>query len=154
MARDEGAGGIPVKTDAIHATVRGVIGAMAMTGMRQLTYDLGLMRTTPPEMIAKHARGLKKIPKRRRTAVVVLLHWAVGAQGGFMYGLLPESVRRTRWSGPAFGIAIWAGFDAAIGPLLDVKKGDWPNARERATLIADHVLYGFVLSETRAQPRE
>ena len=143
-----------MKTDALHAAMRGVIGAMAMTGARQITADLGLVRATPPEMVAKHARALRKVPKRRRTAVVVLSHWAIGAQGGFMYGLLPESVRRARWSGPVFGLAIWAGFDAAIGPLLDVKKGDWPNARERATLIADHVLYGFVLSETRAQPSE
>ena len=143
-----------MKTDAVHGAVRGVIGAVAMTGMRQLTADLGLVRSTPPEMIARHARALRKVPKTRRQAAVVLIHWTVGAQGGAMYGLLPESVRRTRWAGPVWGLVIWAMFDAAVGPLLDVKKGDWPNARERATLIADHVLYGFVLSETRAQPRE
>jgi hypothetical protein len=127
---------------------RGVLGAMAMTGVRQLTADLGLVRSTPPEMLAKHARGLRRIPKTRRTAVVVLLHWTVGASGGIGYALLPESVRRARWSGPVWGVAIWAVFDAAIGPLLGVKKGDWPNARERAALIGDHVLYGLVLSET------
>jgi hypothetical protein len=143
-----------MKTDAIHGAVRGVIGAMAMTGVRQMSADVGLMRATPPEMVAKHARALRRVPKRRRTAMVVLLHWAIGAQGGIAYGLLPESVRRARWSGPVWGLVIWAGFDAAIGPLLDVKKGDWPNARERTALIADHVLYGFVLSETRAKPSE
>jgi hypothetical protein len=145
-----------VKTDAMHGALRGVIGAMAMTGVRQITADLGLVRTTPPEVVAKHARRglLRKVPRKLRTAVVVLLHWSIGAQGGWMYGLLPESVRRTRWSGPLWGLAIWVGFDAAIGPLLGVKKGDWPNAGERAALIADHVLYGFVLSETRAQPSE
>jgi hypothetical protein len=143
-----------MKTDALHGAVRGVIGAMSMTGTRQITADLGLVRATPPEMIAKHARGLRRVPKARRQAAVVLLHWGVGAQGGAMYGLLPESVRRTRWSGPVWGLVIWAAFDALVGPLLGVKKGDWPNARERAALVGDHVLYGFVLSETRAKPRE
>jgi hypothetical protein len=145
-----------VKTDAIHAAVRGVIGSMAMSGLRQLFADVGVMRATPPEMIVKHAHAklLRKVPRKQRTTAVVLLHWATGAQGGWMYGLLPESLRRRSWSGPIWGILIWVGFDAAIGPLLGVKKGDWPNPRERAALMADHVLYGFVLSETRARPRE
>jgi hypothetical protein len=136
-----------MKTDVLHGAVRGVVGAMSMTGARHLTADLGLVRATPPEMIAKHSRGLRRIPKSRRQAVVVALHWSVGAQGGAIYGLLPQSLRRTRWAGPLWGVVIFAVFDAALRPLLGIKKGDWPNARERAALMADHLLYGLVLSE-------
>jgi hypothetical protein len=145
-----------MKTDALHATLRGTIGAMAMSGMREFTYYLGLVDETPPQRLARlSARGLmKKVPRKRRPAAIEALHWSVGALGGLIYGLVPQSLRKTPLSGPVYGVLIWVGFDTAIGPLLGAKRGDWPKHRERAALIADHLLYGYVLSETRSQPRE
>jgi hypothetical protein len=42
-----------------HASLRGAIAAMAMTGMRAFTVDLGIVEQTPPQAIFKQrARGL------------------------------------------------------------------------------------------------
>ena len=46
------------------------------------------------------------------------------------------------------------GFDAVVAPALGLTTRDWPKGRERAVFIADHVLFGLVLSELRARPRE
>ncbi|HEX2411015.1 MAG TPA: hypothetical protein VHJ39_07605 [Solirubrobacteraceae bacterium] len=139
----------------IHAMFRGVVGAMAMTGVRVLAAHAGLVREDPPSRLArKGTRGLlRKVPRRRRQTVVELIHWAVGAQGGAVYGMLPEEIRRRPWSGPVYGVLIWVGVDTVIGPLLGLER-NWPKGRERAVFIADHVLYGLVLSELRARPRE
>jgi len=63
-----------------HGSLRGAIAAAAMTGMRVLTVELGLVGETPPRAIARQrARGLmKRVPRRRRRAALELSHWAYG----------------------------------------------------------------------------
>jgi hypothetical protein len=137
--------------------MRGAIGAMAMTGMRTFTADLGLIRETPPQSIAKKRRPtglLSYVPKSRRRAFVELLHWSVGVTGGAIFGALPDELRRARWFGPVYGIGILLSYDFGIAPLLGLKQAKNPKPVEQATLIADHLLYGFVLSELRGQPRD
>jgi hypothetical protein len=140
----------------IHAAFRGVVAAMAMTGMRTFAQHLGLIREDPPARLArKQARGmLRSVPRRRRGAVVELIHWAVGAVFGAIFGLLPESLRMKAWAGPLFGLAVWLGFDTAVAPALGLKQRRWPQGRERAVFVADHLLFGLVLNELRARPRE
>ena len=140
----------------IHATFRGIIGAMAMTGLRMFAMHAGFVREDPPARLArKQARGLlKSVPRRRRGAVVELIHWGVGAQLGLLFGLLPESLRRKPWSGPAFGLVAWLGFDAVVAPAAGLKERRWPHGKERAMFIVDHLLFGLVLSELRSRPRE
>jgi hypothetical protein len=139
-----------------HAALRGAIGAMAMTGMRALTIDLGLVDEPPPRAIVRQrAKGLlRKVPRRRRRGAIEVMHWTYGAAGGAGFGLLPESVRRVAWSGPAYGLFTWLGFEAAIAPGLGLKQAKSIRPVERAALAVDHLLYGLVLSETRARPNE
>lgn len=139
-----------------HATLRGGIAAMAMTGMRAFTVDLGIVEQVPPEAIFKQrARGLiRRVPRGRRRSAIELAHWAYGAAGGAVFGLLPESMRRRPWAGPAYGLAVWVGFEAAIAPGLGLTQARKLRLAERAALAADHLLYGLVLSETRRLPRE
>ncbi len=68
--------------------------------------------------------------------------------------MLPEEVRRRPWSGPLYGLMAWMGFDAVVAPALGLTTRDWPKGRERAVFMADHVVFGLVLSELRARPRE
>jgi hypothetical protein len=128
--------------------LRGVIAAMAMTGMRRLSTVLGLVRKVPPEELFE--RGvpgfLAELPVERRDAAVELAHWAFGATAGAAFGLLPRGVRRTAWAGPAYGLAIWALFEAGAAPLLGLRPADDRPATERAALAADHVLYGLVVA--------
>jgi hypothetical protein len=139
-----------------HAGLRGAIAAMAMTGMRSFTQSTGLVKQTPPQAIIKQrARGLlRRVPRGQRRAAVELAHWSYGAVGGVVFGALPDVVRRRAWSGPAYGLAVWLGFEAGIAPALGLKQSRRLRLVERATLAADHLLYGLVLSETRSRPRE
>jgi hypothetical protein len=143
-------------TEIAHASLRGAIAAMAMTGMRAFTVDLGIVEQTPPQAIFKQrARGLiRRVPRGRRRAAVELAHWAYGAGGGAGFALLPRGVRRQAWAGPAYGLVVWVGFEAALAPVLGLTQARRLRAAERMALAADHLLYGLVLSEIRARPQE
>ena len=140
----------------IHSAFRGIVGAMAMTGVRVFAVHAGLIREDPPSRLTrKQARGLvKKVPRKRRRVVVELVHWAMGATFGLLFGLLPERIRLRLWSGPLYGVVVWAGFDAVVAPALGLTERDWPKGRERAVFVVDHALFGLVLSELRSRPRE
>jgi hypothetical protein len=142
--------------DIIHAKFRGIVGAMAMTGLRVFALHAGLIREDPPSRLTrKQARGLLKlVPRKRRRVVVELAHWAMGGVFGIVFSLLPERFRRHRWSGPVYGVLMWLGFDAVLAPALGLTERDWPKGRERTVFVADHVLFGLVLSEQRARPPE
>lgn len=138
-----------------HAALRGTIAAMAMSGMRALTVDLGIVEQTPPRAIVKQrARGLiRRVPRGRRAAAIEALHWGYGAAGGALFGALPDGLRRRAWAGPAYGLLVWVGFEAALAPLLGLKQATRLRVVERGALAVDHLLYGLVLSEIRARPQ-
>jgi uncharacterized membrane protein YagU involved in acid resistance len=134
--------------EIVHAKLRGVIGAMAMTGLRVFALHLGLIREDPPSRMVRKRRG------RRPRWLVELVHWGMGGVFGIGFGLLPEGLRRRAWFGPVYGALVWLGFDSLVAPALGLKERGWPKGRERAVFIADHLLFGFVLSEMRERPRE
>lgn len=143
--------------EVAHGAVRGAIGAMAMSGIRTFTVDVGLVRETPPQSIAKKQRPtglLSHVPKNRRGTVVEALHWSVGVAGGAIFGALPDPLRRAPWFGPVYGLGILLTYDFGIAPLLGLKQAKRPKPAEQAALIADHLLYGFILSEFRGRPRD
>jgi len=142
--------------DIVHAKFRGIVGAMAMTGVRVFALHAGLIREDPPSRLSrKQARGLLKlVPRKRRRVVIELVHWAMGGVFGIVFGLLPDGIRRKRWSGPVYGLLVWLGFDTVVAPALGLTERSWPKGRERAVFMADHVLFGLVLSEQRARPSE
>jgi hypothetical protein len=129
---------------------------MAMTGMRAFTVDLGVVEQEPPQAIFKQrARGLiRRVPRKRRRATIELAHWAYGAAGGVVFGLLPGRIRRRAWAGPAYGLLTWLGFEAALAPALGLTQAKKLRLAERAALAGDHLLYGLVLSEVRSRPQE
>lgn len=139
-----------------HAGLRGVIAAMAMSGMRACTKSLGLIEQAPPQAVLRQRAKflLWSVPRKRRRAVEELTHWGYGAVGGVTYGALPDGVRRRAWSGPVFGLMLWLGFEMGVAPILGLKQSRQVRPVERATLAADHLLYGLVLSETHSRPRE
>jgi len=143
-------------SDIAHASLRGAVAAAAMTGMRAFTVDAGLVEQTPPQAIAKQrAKGLlRRVPRGRRRAAIELAHWTYGAVGGAAYAVLPEAIRRRPWSGPAYGLLVWIGFEVCLAPMLGLKQAKKQRPVERAALAADHLLYGLVLSEIRARPQE
>ena len=77
-----------------------------------------------------------------------------GAVGGAAFALLPEKVRLQPWAGPLYGLGVWLGFEFGVAPLLGLDQAKKPRPIDRVALAADHLLYGFVLSEIRRRPRE
>jgi hypothetical protein len=154
MSTIEETGGPPAERVA-HAALRGAVAAMAMTGMRVVTVSLGIVEEPPPQAIFRQrAKGLlRMVPRKRRSAAVELTHWSYGAAGGAVFGALPAQLRRQRWAGPLYGLAVWAGFEAVLAPLLGLEQAKKPRPLDRAALAADHLLYGLVLSEFRQRPR-
>jgi hypothetical protein len=140
----------------IHAMFRGIVGAMAMTGVRQFASQAQFIGDDPPARMArKQGKGLlRMIPRRRRGAVVELVHWVMGALFGLVFGVLPESIRMKAWAGPAYGFLVWLGFEAVASPALGLKQRRWPHGKERAVFFVDHLLFGLVLTEMRSRPRE
>jgi hypothetical protein len=142
--------------EVLHAGFRGAVAAMAMTGMRALTVNLGIVKQTPPQAIFRQkARGVMAlVPRRQRRAVIELFHWAYGAGGGVAFALLPDGLRRRPWAGPIYGLTIWLGFELGIAPALGLKQSKKLRPVDRAGLAADHLLYGLVLNEGRERPQE
>src|SRR5207248_10966009 len=96
---------------------------MAMTGMRVITTELGLVKQTPPQAMSRQrARGLRgvisRVPRRQRRGVIEAAHWVVGAGGGAMFGALPPGLRRHPWTGPAYGVLVRLGLEVAIAPIV------------------------------------
>ncbi len=143
-------------TEVAHAGLRGAIAAMAMTGMRAFTVSAGLVEEPPPRAILRQkSRGLYRVvPRKKRRAAQEIVHWGYGAAGGAAFGVMPENVRLQRWAGPLYGLVLWLGFELGIAPVLGLSQAKKPRPVDRLMLAADHLLYGLVLAETRARPRE
>jgi len=137
--------------EMLRSAARGAVGAMAMTGMRVITTQLGLLEETPPQAITRQrARGLRALfrraPRRQRTALVEALHWGFGAGAGAAFGALPASARRRFWAGPTYGLVVWLGFELGIAPALNLMQAKRLRPVDRLALAGDHLLYGVVLS--------
>lgn len=137
--------------ELMRSTWRGIVGAMAMSGMRQLNAGLGLLDRTPPQAVLHEQvpELLLAIPPERRESAIELMHWTYGAAAGAGFALLPEGLRRRRLTGPAYGLAIWAVFDLGIAPMFDLSYARESRPAERVVLIADHLLYGLVVGNAR-----
>ena len=140
----------------VSGAVRGMVGALSMTGVRTLASELGLLDTgTPPESVAEQGLPhlLHPVPPAWRPAAVDLLHVAYGAAGGAAFSLLPENWRRRPYSGPVFGLLLWLGYFTAVAPILGLRIERRRELREWAVLAADHVLYGFIVSRLGGRSR-
>jgi hypothetical protein len=145
--------------EVLHAAARGAVGAMAMTGMRVITIELGLVEQTPPQAIARQrSRGLRGLlrlaPRKQRRGLIEAAHWAFGAGGGAAFGALPRRLRRRPWAGPVYGLGVWLGFEMGIAPALGLNQAKRVRLVDRLALAADHLLYGLVLSEPRRRARD
>ena len=139
-----------------HGAMRGCIAAWAMTGLRSLTVNLGLVEEPPPRALMRQkSRGVYRLaPKRARRIGQELLHSGYGAVGGAVFAVLPGEVRLRAWAGPLYGLVVWLSFELGLAPLFGLAQAKKPRPVDRVALAGDHLLYGFVLSETRRRPRE
>lgn len=130
------------------AGARGLVAAMAMTGSRTVAAGVAPGERTPPEAIVeRHAPALfSRLDEHHREAVTELLHWAYGAGGGVVFGLLPARIRRIPGTGAVYGLAFWLGFEMGIAPLLGIEQAKRRKVLWRVLIALDHVLYGVVVA--------
>lgn len=144
------------KRTRVRGATRGVVGAMAMSGMRQVEVGLGWVERTPPEAVL--AEGvpalLRRVPEHRRKAAIELAHWGYGATAGLAFTLLPRSLRRFRITGPVYGLLTWGAFELAVAPVLGLAHARRSRPRERWALLVDHVVFGFVVGEPLKAPAD
>ena len=146
--------------DVVRAAARGVVGAMAMTGLRKLTSGLGPGERDPAEAILRQRLGLvmAALPQGRRQALKALVqpqrrralteaaHVGFGAAAGAGYGALPAQVRQAPWSGPGVRASrSGPGYELGMAPMLGVSHAGRRKPAERVAFVADHLLYGLVL---------
>jgi len=124
----------------------GAVAAMAMTGLRQATTGLGIVKRTPPEAAVETAVPdvLASLPPERQQVAIELAHWAYGAAGGVVYAFLPDRLRCSVLIGLAYGAGSWAVFEAVVAPRIGQKREG--GRQQDLALLADHLLYGGVLA--------
>jgi len=149
MMRPAHEGGASLARRAAQGAIRGAVASMAMTGLREVTRHVGLLQEPPPETILRTVlrprwRGAQSGPRR---AQAELVHWTYGAAAGALFAAFPPLLRRSAWSGPLFGLAVWAGFEGGVAPLLGLPQARRRGVLDRIALVTDHLLYGSLLSE-------
>ena len=141
--------------DVPRAAARGVIAAMAMTGMRRMTTGLGLVEETPPSALARQAPLLKRLVRNtrpeRRDELVELLHWGYGCLGGAVFGRVVRL--RRPWIGPAYGLAVWGLYEVGVVPVLGLEHARERSVVTRLFVALDHVLYGVIVAGEPAPAR-
>lgn len=132
----------------LRGAMRGVVGAMAMTGLRQLTTGVGLLERTPPQQIISDQMPalVRPLSEDHEEAVLEVTHCGYGALTGAAFGLLPRRARASRLAGPAYGIVVWLGYELAIAPALGIEVAPRRTVMSRAMLVLDHVLFGVVVA--------
>jgi hypothetical protein len=129
------------------AAARGLVAAMAMTGTRRVTQNLGLLEQSPPEaIVGEKLRLASRLSPEAREVAIELAHWCYGAGAGAAFGLLPDRIRRHISAGPAYGLTIWLLFEVGVAPLVGVQYAEERKAVGRLMLALDHVLYGVVVA--------
>jgi hypothetical protein len=131
---------------------RGMVAAMAMTGVRRVTTGFGLLEEAPPEKMAKEAPIVAdlvdEVPPRHRDEVVELAHWAYGALCGALYGMAVAPRVRTPVLGPVYGLAVWAVYETGIVPLFGLTHARERTIASRVVVAVDHALYGAIVGDS------
>lgn len=135
------------------AAARGLVAAMAMTGTRRVTQNLGLLEQAPPEAIDEKLPVTSALSPERREVVIELAHWSYGAVAGAAFGSLSDRARWHPAAGPAYGLGIWLVFELGIAPALGLQYAEERKAAGRLMLALDHLLYGVVVAGRLAPER-
>jgi uncharacterized membrane protein YagU involved in acid resistance len=154
-----------LRKDLFIGALSGMIGALAMTGIRILLVETGMVSEPLPHKVERRLALRIGIADHMGAHQEDLLaqgqHLALGATFGVGYSLLRRRLRLpSATAGPLYGLAVYAVNIVGIGPALDLTRAPWkdePPAVARQIFI--HLIYGFVtvkmirrLAEERAVP--
>jgi hypothetical protein len=137
---------------AARAATWGAIATVPMSAVMLIGQHLGWMREQPPEALTEEALDRADLLEERSGETVhafaVASHFAFGAAGGALYGLLRRVAPRAPAvsSGVAFGLGIWGASYRGWIPALDLLPAEErPGRRGTLVMIAAHAMYGATL---------
>ena len=133
----------------LRGAVAGTVATGFMSGLMMAARKAGIMGEMPPEKITAkflNRAGIRR-SRQEQDALATLFHFAFGAGGGAIFGLLPRRLPvPPLLLGMAYGTAIWTvsymGWVPALG-IMPPPDRDRPG-RPVAMLIG-HVVYGGAL---------
>jgi hypothetical protein len=99
--------------EMLHAAARGAVGAMAMTGMRVITTELGLVEQTPPQAIARQrSRARPAAPGPAKAAPGANRDRSLGLRRRWRRGVRSAAQRAS--PSPLGRPSVWAGGVAGL----------------------------------------
>lgn len=138
-----------VSQSIIAGAVGGVAGALAMTSVRLIGKQLGIVPESLPHKVArKVAMGASVTELSARTEDLFAhgQHLLLGALYGTGYGLLhPVFNWPSGVDGPLYGLAVYSLNLGGVGPALNLTQGPWaqkPSFVGRRIFV--HALFGLV----------
>lgn len=151
---------ILVKSAARGATW-GALATVPMSAVMLVGQHLGWMREQPPEVLTEEALERADLLEEKSVETVhafaVASHFAFGAAGGALYGLLrgvaPNPPAIT--SGITFALGIWGASYRGWIPAMNLLPAEQhPGRRGTLVMIAAHAVYGATIGalSRRAQP--
>ena len=132
----------------------GLIGGLVATAAKSVAEKLYPPRThgepEPPAVLAEKVAGHELAGGERQVAVEAI-HWGFGALTGAAYGALAEYYpAATAKDGAAFGTALDSLTHKAALPAMGLSaEPEQQTAREKASEMATHVVYGVVTETVR-----
>ncbi len=128
----------------------GTVGALAMTGIRILLVETGMVSEPLPHKVERRmARRLgvvDQIGAHEEDLLAQAQHLALGAAFGAGYSLLRHRFDLPSASaGPIYGLVVYVVNVAGLGPALDLNRAPWDDEPpEVARQIFIHLIYGLV----------
>ena len=132
----------------------GLIGGLVATAAKSLAEKLYPPRVhgepEPPAVLAEKVAG-HELAGGQRQAAMEAIHWGFGALTGAAYGALAEYYpAATAKDGAAFGTALDSLTHKAALPAMGLSaEPEEQTAREKASEMATHVVYGVVTETVR-----
>lgn len=134
--------------------IAGLVGVVAKTLAERMFPPRTHGEPEPPDALAEKAAGHKLAPASRAAAADGI-HWSFGAMTGAAYGALAEFYpAATAKEGAAFGMALETLTHETALPALGISLPvGSQTARERASEMTSHVIYGLTVEFVRRAVR-
>jgi putative membrane protein len=135
--------------------IGGLAGAAAKAAAEAVYPPRTQGQIAPPAVLVNRMAG-RSLSETEEEVSVQAIHWGFGALAGGVYGALAEyQPVVTRRLGASFGLALCGITHVSALPMMGLTEspGDQP-AREHASEVVTHVIYGVTTELTRRLARK
>jgi hypothetical protein len=142
---------VAAKERALKGALGGAVGTLALSGLREVFSQMGLVFETAPMQVVGRAQELGLVDDwspRALRLLTVAAHVAYGVGAGTALGLLRRKRSGTVQEaavGSAMGVLVWGAGWSSWLPLTGVHSPPWEQRSAKVLLpVIDHAVYGAV----------